>query len=145
MKTIRIIFQTIFVITCVLLLTLPYSVVGQKPAKKQSARQNTVQEQEIDQTPNILDQNISIYAENESLSTVIERICKYLNLDYSYNSKLIEGKNINLNVSNKPIKFVLDQLMKDFYLLFEIQDNILVIRDYVPMDKSLDYDKKIRN
>ncbi len=145
MKTIRIISQTILVITCLLLLTLPYSVVGQKPAKKQSARQNTVQEQEIDQTPNILDQNISIYAENESLSTVIERICKYLNLDYSYNSKLIEGKNINLNVSNKPIKFVLDQLMKDFYLLFEIQDNILVIRDYVPMDKSLDYDKKIRN
>jgi len=145
MKTIRIISQTILVITCVLLLALPYSVVGQKPAKKQSSRQNTVQEQEIDQTPNILDQNISIYAENESLSTVIERICKYLNLDYSYNSKLIEGKNINLNVSNKPIKFVLDQLMKDFYLLFEIQDNILVIRDYVPMDKSLDYDKKIRN
>lgn len=145
MKTNRIISQVILVITCVLLLALPYSVVGQKPAKKQSARQNTMQEQEIDQTPNILDQNISIYAENESLSTVIERICKYLNLDYSYNSKLIEGKNINLNVSNKPIKFVLDQLMKDFYLLFEIQDNILVIRDYVPMDKSLDYDKKIRN
>src|SRR5665648_1050863 len=43
------------------------------------------------------------------------------------------------------IKYVLDQLMKDFYLLFEIEDNILVIRDYVPMDKSLDYDKKIRN
>ncbi|HCY41622.1 MAG TPA: hypothetical protein DHV48_09755 [Prolixibacteraceae bacterium] len=145
MKTIRIISQAILFITFVLLLALPYSVFGQKPAKKQSARQNTVQEQEIDQTPNILDQNISIYAENESLSTVIERICKYLNLDYSYNSKLIEGKNINLNVSNKPIKFVLDQLMKDFYLLFEIQDNILVIRDYVPMDKSLDYDKKIRN
>lgn len=145
MKTIRIISQAIFFITCVLLLALPYSSFGQKPAKKQSARQNTVQEQEVDQTPNILDQNISIYAENESLSTVIERICKYLNLDYSYNSKLIEGKNINLNVSNKPIKFVLDQLMKDFYLLFEIQDNILVIRDYVPMDKSLDYDKKIRN
>lgn len=145
MKTDRIISQITLVITCVLLLALPFSVVGQKPAKKQSARQNTMQEQEIDQTPNILDQNISIYAENESLSTVIERICKYLNLDYSYNSKLIEGKNINLNVSNKPIKFVLDQLMKDFYLLFEIQDNILVIRDYVPMNKSLDYDKKIRN
>jgi predicted aspartyl protease len=121
------------------------SSFAQRPARKQFPRQNTVQEKGIDQTPNILDQNISIYAENESLATVIQRICDYLNLDYSYNSKLIEGKNINLNVSNKPIKLVLDQLMKDFYLLFEIQDNILVVRDYVPMDKSLDYNKKIRN
>ncbi len=110
---------------------------AQKPTQKGELKQ--------DQTENILDQNISIYAENESLSNVIERICDYLKLDYSYNSKLIDGKNINLNISNKPIKYVLDQLMKDFYLLFEIQDNILVVRDYVPMNKSVDYDKKMRN
>lgn len=133
------------VITFVLFLTVILTSFAQRPARKQLKQQNTVQEKGIDQTPNILDQNISIYAENESLATVIQRICDYLNLDYSYNSKLIEGKNINLNVSNKPIKLVLDQLMKDFYLLFEIQDNILVVRDYVPMDKSLDYNKKIRN
>ena len=145
MKTNRIVTHIIFLVLCLLISAAPSSSFGQKPAKKQSARQNTKQEQKDDQTPNVLDQNISIYAENESLSNVIERICNYLNLDYSYNSKLIEGKNINLNVSNKPIKYVLDQLMKDFYLLFEIEDNILVIRDYVPMDKSLDYDKKIRN
>lgn len=145
MKTNRIIPSNTIVITFVLFLSVVFSSLAQRPAKKQVQRQNTVQEQEIDQTPNILDQNISIYAENESLATVIQRICDYLKLDYSYNSKLIEGKNINLNVSNKPIKLVLDQLMKDFYLLFEIQDNILVVRDYVPMDKSLDYDKKIRN
>jgi len=145
MKTIRIISPILFFITCVLFLSMPFSAFSQKQVKRQSTRQNTKQEQKVDQTPNVLDQNISIYAENESLSSVIERLCKYLNLDYSYNSKLIEGKNINLNVSNKPIKYVLDQLMKDFYLLFEIEDNILVVRDYVPMDKSLDYDKKIRN
>ena len=145
MKTIRLIPSSLFVIFCVLFLALPDHVIGQKRTTKQTGKQNTVQEQKDDQTPNILDQNISIYAENESLSTVIERICKYLNLDYSYNSNLLEGKNINLNVSNKPIKYVLDQLMKDFYLLFEIEDNILVVRDYVPMDKSLDYDKKVRN
>lgn len=144
MKTIRLIPLTLFVIFCVLFLSIPDNVLGQKRTTKQTGKLNTVQEQKDDQTPNILDQNISIYAENESLSTVIERICKYLNLDYSYNSSLLEGKNINLNVSNKPIKYVLDQLMKDFYLLFEIEDNILVIRDYVPMDKSLDYDKKAR-
>jgi hypothetical protein len=57
----------------------------------------------------------------------------------------MEGKNINLNVSNKPIKYVLDQLMKDFYLLFEIQDNILIVRDYVPLDKSLEYKKNLKN
>lgn len=144
MKPIRIIYYLLLFIFCILLSSTPFSAFSQKPVKKASAKQNTKQEQRNDQTPNVLDQNISIYADNEPLSNVIERICKYLKLDYSYNSKLIEGKNINLNVSNKPIKYVLDQLMKDFYLLFEIQDNILVIRDYVPMDKSLDYEKKIR-
>ena len=86
-----------------------------------------------------LDQNISIFAEDEPLSDIIEKICGYLNIDYSYNSKLVDGKAISLNVSNKPIKFVLDQLMKDFYLIFEIEDNILVVRDYVPLDESLGY------
>lgn len=88
-----------------------------------------------------LDQNISIYAEDEPLSDIIEKICNYLDLDYSYNSNLIADKKISLNISNKPIKFVLDKLMKDFYLLFEIEDNILVVRDYVPLDKSIDYEQ----
>jgi hypothetical protein len=86
-----------------------------------------------------LDQNISISVEDESLSNVIEKICKYLNVDYKYNSDVLADKKVSINVSNKPIKFVLDKLMKDYYLLFEIEDNILVVRDYVPLDKSMDY------
>ena len=143
MKTHRIKTLILVSIIFVSIVFAPLSVFSQKQTT--NSKQSTSQGTKDDQTSNILDQNISIYAENESLSNVIERICKYLNLDYSYNSKLIEGKNISLNVSNKSIKYVLDQLMKDFYLLFEIEDNILVIRDYVPMDKSLDYDKKTRN
>src|SRR5690554_1330873 len=85
----------------------------------------------------VLDQNISIYAEDEPLSDIIEKICKYLNIDYSYNAQIVSGRKVSLNISNKPIKFVLDKLMKDFYLLFEIEDNILVVRDYVPLDESL--------
>ena len=90
-------------------------------------------------TGQALDQNISIYAEDEPLSDVIEKICRYLNLDYSYNSQIVAGRKVNLNISNKPIKFVLDKLMKDFYLLFEIEDNILVVRDYVPLDESMEH------
>jgi hypothetical protein len=95
------------------------------------------------QQPNnqVLDQNVSIYAEDEPLSDVIEKICNYLDLDYSYNSNIVAGKMVNLNISNKPIKFVLEKLMKDFYLLFEVEDNILVVRDYVPLDKSIDFDR----
>jgi len=149
MKTIRIKAASVFVMIFVLFLALPYTASCQKhtpkQVTKQSQRQNTQQDKRISQTPNVLNQNISIYAENEPLSKVIERICKSLNLDYSYNSTLMEGKNINLNVSNKPIKYVLDQLMKDFYLLFEIQDNILIVRDYVPLDKSLEYKKNLKN
>lgn len=88
----------------------------------------------------VLDQNISIYAEDEPLSNIIEKICSYLDLDYSYNSKIIADKKISLNISNKPIKYVLDKLMKDFYLLFEIEDNILVVRDYVPLEESIDFE-----
>ena len=149
MKTNRIKAISFFALLFVLFLAVPDSAYSQKRTTKQttreSQRKNTAQEKRVAQTPNVLSQNISIIAENEPLSKVIERICKSLNLDYSYNSKFIEGKNINLNVSNKPIKYVLDQLMKDFYLLFEIQDNVLIVRDYVPLDKSLEYKKNIKN
>jgi len=92
----------------------------------------------------ILDQNISIVADNESLSNVIQRICEYFHLDYSYNSKLVEGKQVSLNISNVPIREVLQRLMKDYYLIFEIEDNILVVRDYVPLRETLDYEQKIK-
>lgn len=100
--------------------------------------------QEKKQGETILDQNISLYAENESLSKVVEQICDYFNLDYSYNSDLLAGKNITLNISNKPVRYVLDKLMKDFYLIFEIENNLLVVRDYVPLSESVDYEERVR-
>ncbi len=148
MKTIRIIPIYLFFIICVLFVSSPFLSFSQKQntkTLKQGSIKTKAQELKKDQNADFLNQNISIYAENESLSNVIERICTYLHLDYSYNSSLIEGKNISLNMSNKPIKYVLSQLMKDSKLLFEIQDNLLVIRDHDQMDKSLDYDKKMRN
>jgi len=116
----------------------------QKPKITKGTIQNKTPDTKNDPNAGVMDQNISIYAENESLSSVIERLCNYLNLDYSFNSSLIEGKNISLNLSNKPIKFVLSQLMKDSKLLFEIQDNLLVVRDHDPMDKNLENDKRLR-
>lgn len=92
----------------------------------------------------ILDQNISIVADNESLSSVIQRICEYFHLDYSYNSKLVDGKQVSLNIANKPIQYVLEKLMKDYFLIFEIEDNILVVRDYVPLKETLDYEQRIQ-
>jgi hypothetical protein len=94
-----------------------------------------------DKKSQALDQNITIYAEDEPLEDVIEKICKYLDLDYSYNSNLVSDKKISLNISNKPIKYVLDKLMKDFYLLFEIEDNLLVVRDYVPLGESIEFEQ----
>ncbi len=92
-----------------------------------------------------LDQNISIYAEDEPLSGVIEKICKYLNIDYSYNAELIANKKVTLNVSNKPVRFVLDKLMKDFYLIFELEDNLMVVREYVPLEESIDIERASRD
>ena len=93
---------------------------------------------------NILDQNISIYAEEESLDDVIHRICDYFDLDYSYNSKMVEGKKISLNISNKPMRELIDKLMKDYFLIFEIENNLLVVRDYVPMSESSDYENRMK-
>ncbi len=97
-----------------------------------------------DKKSQTMDQNISIYAEDEPLADIIEKICDYLNLDYSYNSNIVADKKISLNISNRPIKYVLNKLMKDFYLLFEIEDNILVVRDYVPLEKSIDFEENIQ-
>ncbi len=103
---------------------------------------NTSAQQPVQMNP-LMDQNISIIAENETLSSVIERICEYFNLDYSFNSKMIDERKINLNISNKPIRDVLDQLMNDYFLIFEIEDNLLVVRDYVTYQESLDYNEQV--
>lgn len=126
MKTIMIKISRIFALVALAVLLIPKANFAQE-TKSQA-----------------LDQNISIYAEDEPLSDVIAKICKYLNLDYTYNSEILSDKKISLNITNKPIKFVLDKLMKDFYLLFEIEDNLLVVRDYVPLDKSIDYEQNSR-
>jgi len=145
MKTIRITPCFVLFIIGVLFILLPFQSFCQKPKVSKGVIQNKIPATKVDPNAKVMDQNISFYAENESLSSVIERLCNYLHLDYSFNSSLIEGKNVSLNLSNKPIKFVLSQLMKDSKLLFEIQDNLLVVRDHDPMDKNLDDDKRTRN
>ncbi|HOY50192.1 MAG TPA: aspartyl protease family protein, partial [Prolixibacteraceae bacterium] len=129
MKTIDSIRKSLLAAALMVVLFAPAMLSAQEPKKGNAA----------------LDQNISIYAENESLSGVIEKICKYLNIDFSYNAQLLSDKKVSLNVSNKPVKFVLDKLMKDFYLIFEIEDNLMVVREYVPLDQSIDIERASRD
>jgi len=127
MKTKKTNIRLVMTIILILMVSVPQMLVAQE--------QKNVQ---------ILDQNITIYAEDEPLSNIIEKICDYLDIDYSYNAQIVAGKKISLNVSNKPIKYVLDQLMKDFYLIFELDNNILVVRDYVPLEESLNYERNTK-
>lgn len=90
---------------------------------------------------NILDQNITVLADDEPLTEVIRKICQQFNLDYNYNSQLVKGKRVNLSLTNRTLKEVLEKLMQDFYLIFEIQNNVLVVRDYVPLSKKINYDE----
>lgn len=129
MKTIIAIRRRFLAIVTLIVLFMPVVLFAQESKKGQTA----------------LDQNISIYAENEPLSGVIEKICKYLKIDFSYNAQLLSDKKVSLNVSNKPVKFVLDKLMKDFYLIFEIEDNLMVVREYVPLDQSIDIERSSRD
>lgn len=133
---------------CAMFLLIAPNTLGQRKTKQAPVSGNetgTIQEFQKDLTPSVLDQNITIFAENEPLTKVIQRICNYLKIDYKYNSGLLNDQSINLNVSNQPLKYVLSQLMKDFYLLFDIQDNILIIRDYVPLKESRARDNNMRN
>jgi hypothetical protein len=93
------------------------------------------------QPSNILEQNMSLYVEDEPLESVIKKICEQFNLDYDYNSKLIKNKRVNLSISNKSVREVFEKLMDDYYLIFEIEDNLLVVRDYIPMAESIDFDE----
>ncbi len=88
---------------------------------------------------NVLDQNISIVAEDRPVTEVLKYICDEFNLDFDYNSKLIKGKRISLNISNKTVGEILDNLMDEFYLIFEIEDNVLMIRDYVPSSEHIEF------
>ncbi len=105
---------------------------------------NPAKAQEKETIQSVLDQNISIVAEDESLETVIKRICDLYHLDYKYNAAMLKGKKVNLNVANLPMREVLQKLMKDYFLIFEIEDNILVVRDYVPLKETLDYERRER-
>jgi hypothetical protein len=58
---------------------------------------------------------------------------------------MIADKKVSLNVSNKPVKYVLDKLMKDFYLIFEIENNLMVVREYVPLEESIDIERASRD
>jgi predicted aspartyl protease len=90
---------------------------------------------------NVLDQNITVMADDEPLTEVVKKICQQFNLDFDYNSQLIKGKRVNLSLTNKTLSEVLKKLMDDFYLIFEIQNNVLVVRDYVPLSKKIEYDE----
>ena len=72
---------------------------------------------------------------------MLRKICDQFNLDFDYNSKLIKGKKVNLSISNKSLKEVLESLMKDFYLIFEIENNLLVVRDYIPLSETGDIER----
>lgn len=92
----------------------------------------------------LMDQNVSVYAEDETVQSVIERICSYFNLDYEFNSEFIKDQKINLNVSNVPLREVLNRLMADYHLIFDIEDNLLIIRDHLTYQQSLNYNQQLR-
>lgn len=116
--------QTIYRFTLIVIFLLLFSINKTVQAQKQV---------------NILDQGITLYIEDEPLESVIKTICDQFNLDFDYNSQLIKGKRVNLSISNKSVKEVLERLMKDYYLIFEIQDNLLMVRDYIPLSRKIDF------
>lgn len=62
---------------------------------------------------NVLEQSVTLFAQNETLENVLSDLSKKYNVRFSYsNSRLPLQKKINVNVSNIPLKEVLNQIFE---------------------------------
>lgn len=83
------------------------------------------------QTP-LLERPITLKVSNEKIPNVLELIAKQGNFSFSYNSDLVKlDSRINLWVSDKPLREVLNQIFKGF-LTFKVSKNYIILQKTEP-------------
>lgn len=76
-----------------------------------------------------LDKVISIHLKNQSLETVLKQISKESGVNFSYNPLAIPaGKTVSISCRNKPLKEVLDDLLKPLGITYLGLENQVVLK-----------------
>ena len=89
------------------------------------------------QTP-LLERPITLKVSNEKIPNVLELIAKQGNFSFSYNSDLVKlDSRINLWVSDKPFREVLNHIFKGF-LTFKVSKNYIILQKTEPSLKYLE-------
>jgi hypothetical protein len=79
------------------------------------------------QSTNKLDQNITIEAENVTISELLLEIGQQAGIKFSYNPKLIESdKRVDVSITRKSVRFVLDDLFSDQFE-YKLRENYVII------------------
>ena len=90
------------------------------------------------QTP-LLERPITLKVNNEKVLNVLELIAKQGSFSFSYNSDILDGNSrINILVSEKPVREVLNQIFKGF-IAFKVRKNYIILQkaEYEKPKKSL--------
>lgn len=77
-----------------------------------------------------LEQNVTLQAQNQKLADVLDKIAYNNQVKFAYADNLLkQSYRVNVNVSNKSVKEVLDQVLTPFNLGYKIIDDVIVISD----------------
>jgi TonB-linked SusC/RagA family outer membrane protein len=73
-------------------------------------------------------QKVSIHQQNTDLKTILNSIRKQTGYYFIYTKTVIQkAKPVTIDVTDEPISDVLDQLLKDQHLTWEIKDKVIII------------------
>ncbi len=85
----------------------------------------------------ILERKISITATNEKISSVLNRIGQIGGFSFSYNSAIIsQEESVSLNITNKSVREVLNELVKDTMNFNEKGNYLIITRAAAPLSKN---------
>ncbi|WP_158557060.1 SusC/RagA family TonB-linked outer membrane protein [Mucilaginibacter conchicola] len=77
-----------------------------------------------------LEQNVTLQVKNQKLADVLDKIASNNQVKFAYADNLLkQSYKVNVNVNNKSVKEVLDQVLTPFNLGYKIIDDVVVISD----------------
>lgn len=77
-----------------------------------------------------LEQNVTLQVKNQKLTDVLDKIASNNQVKFAYADNLLkQSYRVNINVNNKSVKEVLNQVLTPFNLAYKVIDDVIVISD----------------
>lgn len=73
-------------------------------------------------------QNVTLKANNQSAALVFRRIMEQTGSNFVYSSDLLRDLKVSINVSNQPMKSVLDEIFKDTDISYKIKGKNVILK-----------------